>query len=229
MQFRLVFPLMGACALLALVGCGFEPVYAKRDTPPEAGRADSRTALESVKVVTEAGRNGQIVQIALEDILYAGKKDNNTKVEYKLSIATHLLEYPAVIQNTQFVSRTNIRIQLIGTLTDAKTDKIIWSGSVVRLASFNLSQTADYASFVARDDALKRGLEAASQDMAMNVQARLGKPKDAKFTGAETPPTPMTGGAVDPTNPNSTVMPGGINTLIPGTIDNGNYSSGISR
>ena len=165
-MFRALIPLLGLSLLSA---CGFQPVYAER-TADTHYRSDSRHALEGVKVLSVGGRNGQILQIALEDALYPG--GSNAPTRYHLQVTPLVQEWPAVIETNQFVARTNMRLNVDAVLTDASTDTPIWKGRAVRQSSFNAGQ-ADFATFVARDDALERGLQAVAQDLVMQIQAKL--------------------------------------------------------
>jgi hypothetical protein len=166
-------PLLG---VLLLSACGFEPVYAVRDTGGDAAdpsKLDTRAALAGTKVQVRSSnqRQAQILQIALEDALYPGKRDYAPQL-YSLTVIPQIREWPAVILSNQFIARTDMRITVLATLEDSATGKQLWNGRVARQSSFNAEQ-ADYATFVAREDAIKRGMEAVAADLVMQLQARV--------------------------------------------------------
>ncbi len=173
-------------ALLSLPACGFSPVYGKKEAG--SNEPNLRAALEATQFVSvENNRPAQLVSIAIEDALHPQGASGAAK-QYILRIESPTIEeVPVSVETSQFVARTNLRVNVRMRLFRASDNQMIFTALLRRISSFNTSTTSDFSTVVARDDAIKRGATAIGADIAMRVQASLSRELAKPATQGEAP------------------------------------------
>ncbi len=140
-------------ALTLLASCGFEPVHARRTGTTE----ETVSGLESVEVrVYDRKRMSQLFKAELEDQLnpdYA-----RAPKRYILTVSLSELIYGSFVNPDGTASRNNVYFNSSYSLesVDKKTKPL--TGTLSRYSSYNVSERADYATYVAEQDARKRGV-----------------------------------------------------------------------
>lgn len=153
-------------SLAALTGCGFSPVYAKRE-------GSDSTRFSSIHVMPVAGRNGQILKASLEDLM--GIDEENIDTPYQLESSMTVDYIPVVIESDGTVSRYRIDITIPVNLKENSSGASAFSTRVRRSVSYSVSQS-DYSSYISSTDALERGIKEASYDIVQRISAFLAKP-----------------------------------------------------
>lgn len=162
-------PLIVAFASVSLLsGCGFSPVYAKRD----GGIGTTNQAeMASVEVAgIGRGREGQILRTALEDKL----NPTNMQVPqaYILRVGLSSQHIPVSIGSDRAVARHQQDLMANVTLTRTSDQAEMVNTFVRRTVSYSVSQS-DFATYAASQDVIQRGLEELAEDVAMRVSAAL--------------------------------------------------------
>lgn len=145
-----------ACALLLLSACGFQPVHGRRAAAPE---------LEQVEVAPIPGRTGQLLRISLEDRLRAGGA-----AAWRLEASIAVTPQAVGIEADREITRYNLHLVSSFRLLRTGDGKEVLSGTVRRIASYNVSDS-DFSTHIASRDALKRGLDELAEDYRMRLAA----------------------------------------------------------
>ena len=143
-------------AVLALSGCGWEPLYADRESSP--ADADMR----AIKVDPIPERIGQRLALALRESL--NPDGTPTPQRYRLSILLITLRSDLGIQETGLGSRGKLDATANITLRDIKTGATLLFTSSHTAESFDILAN-EYASVVAEDDARTRAVEVLRRDI----------------------------------------------------------------
>jgi len=150
-------------ALLALGGCGFQPLYAGRD------RGELNVDLAAIKVNTIPNRIGQLMAISLRD----GLNPTGAKVPQRYTLDVQLSEYRVDVgyRSDGTTSRSQITVTASFNLRSAhseSTEPALLTGSTRAVSAFDV-QVDDYATTVAQHSAEERSLNQLSDD----IQTRL--------------------------------------------------------
>jgi LPS-assembly lipoprotein len=151
---------LAAAGLAALGGCGFTPLYAN---------AGPTEGLTHIRVDAAQGRAGYLIGQDLEGSLGVNQSDPPV---YKLDftetegVAGHGLNAIDVSQRFEVDMTVNY------TLTDIATGKVVHSGKVVSIASYD-SAAQPYAGIAARQDTESRVASDAAQQMQVQLAAWL--------------------------------------------------------
>lgn len=159
-----------ATALTSLTGCGFEPVYGTKS-------ASHNTAQRSgvplpIMVDTIPGRLGQELRIALEDQFNPEGKSLGAGA-YRLSVGLKVGKVPVAIEADGTIARYNVVLDSQYQLTRADTGEKVDSGTLRRIGSYNVTNNADYATFVAENDAIKTTALGLAEDYRLRFSALL--------------------------------------------------------
>lgn len=154
-----------AVALLAfmLASCGFSPLY----EAPEAGGGNAVVRhFNDIAIAVIPERNGQILRNLLIDRLYSSERAaargaSRLETRLRTDITTLGVDEDA----TSSRSRVEITADFTLHAFDAAHDF-----SARTVTSFNTTES-DYATFVAEREAVKRGLAAVADDMALQLAA----------------------------------------------------------
>lgn len=156
--------LVAGCWLLAvsaLTGCGFEPVHGR------AARAARVHRVESVRVVTDNTRLGQLLKAEIED--QTNPAGLRAEKPFTLTITTAETEISLFINLDGTSSRGDMQYVSSYVLTRTADGQKMDSGSITRISSYNISENADYASYVSREDARKRGIIELARDYNLRL------------------------------------------------------------
>lgn len=147
--FSSIFPLLIA-SLLLLTACGFQPVHG------DNGNDESALGLEHIQVVVENDRLSQLLKAEMEDQFnpdyIAAEKTHTLTVTITESIGG------VFINPDGTSSRNNVNYNTSYVLTRAGEKAPLDSGNITRVSSYNISERADYATYVAEQDARRRGV-----------------------------------------------------------------------
>ena len=149
--------------LLILSACGFQPVYSTRN---------AQTSLQHIVVETIAGREGQLLTIALEDALHPSGAP--AAPHHHLHTTLKLRKQPIGIEPDRSVLRWNLYLTAEFTLNEATTGRVVLRDSARRISSYNVSES-DFSSFVAEQDAIKRGIRELAHTIRLRLAAGLQK------------------------------------------------------
>lgn len=162
--------------LLFLSACGFRPVYGKAY---QAERAQASAALSEVQVQVGTSRYAQLLGAELRDRL--NPEHAAVAKRYVLDVSVEEVNVPLFVAPDGTYGRGNLRYTLNYTLKHSDDNRVLDDGQIVRMSSYAASETnAIYASFVAQEDARKRGMIELANELSM----RVGNVLDAKSDSA---------------------------------------------
>lgn len=150
-------------ALFVLAACGFEPVLAKR--APAA--SSQQVYLPEVRIETDRSHLGQLLKAEIEDQINPRHDAPAKRYVLKITVSDTLI--PLFINPDGTASRGEILYDSRYTLTRLTDNVQIASGTITRASSFNSSETADYATYAAQEDAKRRGIVELSKDYALRL------------------------------------------------------------
>lgn len=151
-------------ALLALSGCGFEPLHGGA-----TGRSMDQT-LERIDIAPIEDRSGQILRNGLIDRLQPHGAGRD--VRYSLSVKTNETRGGLGIQRDATATFSQLQVFASFQLTDIASKAVIYNGTARSVSTFSLPD-AGFGVVVALDDARNRALVQLSDDIAMRVTAFL--------------------------------------------------------
>jgi LPS-assembly lipoprotein len=143
-----------------LSGCGWEPLYANKDTA--AGSAD----LRAIQVTRIPERVGQNLEIALRNSLNPTHDD--VKPRYRLTVSLTKSLQDLGIQSQGLGTRGEVQLYASYQLLELPTSKLLQFGSMHATDSFDI-QANGYSTVVAEDDAAARDVE----EIRREIVARL--------------------------------------------------------
>ncbi len=148
-------------ALLALAACGFRPVHG-RDY-----QAEQVNGMASVQVVVNNTRLGQLLKAEIEH----GVNPDYQRAEklYTLSITLTEQDVYLFINPDGTAGRGDVMFTSAYQLTRNVDRKVVKSGRLNRTSSYNISESADYATYVSEEDARKRGIVELGQDYKLRL------------------------------------------------------------
>lgn len=148
--------------VLAVVGCGFRPVYA----PDGSGEADAVDRLAVVRIEPLRDRAGQQLHNFLRDEL--NPNGQPVKPDYRLEVALSQRTERLAFQKDETATRANIILSSAFVLRAADDDRVLYSGRVSSINSYNILDE-QYPTDVAKADALRRGLRELSQSIKLRL------------------------------------------------------------
>ena len=148
-------------ALLALTACGFQPVHGR------AYRAQQDLDLSSVRIETNTSRLGQLLKAEIE----RGANPDYERAEklYTLQVQVAESEIYLFVNPDGTAGRGDIEYRSTYQLVRNLDRKAVAQGNIIRTASYNISETADYATYVSEEDARKRGIIELAQDYKLRM------------------------------------------------------------
>jgi hypothetical protein len=158
--------LISLCVMLA--SCGFEPLHGRKY------RQEQRLDLSEVEIHVDNSRRGQLLEAEIRDAVNPDYQAA-TKL-YRLQISLRETEIALFIRQDGTSSRGDIILNSNYTLTRIADGEVVDTNTITRSASFNSSESADYASYVSEEDARKRAVVELAQDYKLrlaNLLARL--------------------------------------------------------
>ncbi|NBX03487.1 MAG: hypothetical protein EBR02_05420 [Alphaproteobacteria bacterium] len=152
---------------LLLSACGFEPMHAKNKT--------NQQLFAGVRIDPIPDREGQILRMRLEDKLNPnGVVPPNPA--YRLSANLTKTTGAIGVARDGTVSRYNMYLDSKYTLYRNSDEKAVTSGNIRQVSSYNNLTNGYFSTFVSEQDALKRGVEAISEDYYQRLSLYLSQP-----------------------------------------------------
>lgn len=146
-------------ALLALAGCGFEPLYADRQTTA----ADAE--LQAIKVAPIAERIGQRLELALRNSL---DRTGEARKRYILNTTLLAVRQDLGVQSQGLGTRGKLDVTATFTLIDITSGAVLFTNTSHVADSFDINAN-EYATVVAEDDARVRAVEELRRDMVTRL------------------------------------------------------------
>lgn len=155
--------------LFLLAGCGFRPVYGKEY---QSERRVATAELAGISVVTPTDRLGQLLGEELRDAF--NPEHVAAEKPYRLEASATEVNIPLFVAPDGTYGRGNIQFTANYTLVRVADNAPVHSGTLTRMSSYAASETnAIYASYVAQQDARKRGILELANDIASSIANRL--------------------------------------------------------
>jgi LPS-assembly lipoprotein len=158
-------------ALLALAGCGWQPLYGQVNNGTEGGNAGPRLA--SVHIAPIANRVGQHLYNALRDRLNPGGAP--TEPHYDLVIQIDERTERMLVLPDQTATRVDLTLSATYSLYQRGTRKAVFEGHSRSTTTYDLL-TDEFATVQSTDDAHRRGALALADDIATQVAVFLAQP-----------------------------------------------------
>ncbi len=158
MMLRLYAILLSA---LLLSACGFEPMYARK-----SGETSTSPLLPVSVDPIDAGRMGQLYQIALEDKF--NPAGSGAEQPYGLTADITRKLTPVIVRPDGTIQRYNVLLQSKYQLYRKQDKKPLTSGEVHYLTSYNITDD-HYSTYVGKNDITANGVA----ELAENLRLRL--------------------------------------------------------
>lgn len=153
-------------ALLLLAGCGFEPLHA----PIGKGAVTPDESLAQIQIKPVEGRIGQQLHNLLLDRL--NPSGQPLAPAYYLQIGLQKTTTDLGIREDETATRANLTLTATYDLISAQDNKVVLRGSAFSVNSYNiLDLEVYYATTVAEEDAVRRGLREISNDIQLRLSA----------------------------------------------------------
>lgn len=172
--------------VFALASCGFTPLHGRSE------RAARTHQVESVDIVTDSSRLGQLLKAEIEDQVNPGVI--RAEKPFVMTITSTETEISLFINPDGTSSRGDMQYNSSYTLTRKRDGKLIDRGDIRRVSSYNIADNADYATFVSREDARRRGVVELAQDYKLrlsNLVAKLNDPMAQPPAASSEIPAPI--------------------------------------
>jgi hypothetical protein len=153
------------CSFLLVTACGFRPVYEQH-----SGRLDTSDVVHGLSVITPEGWEGDRLKSAIEDEFQIS---GNPDPRYRLVAGLNVVSEPFIIEPDGLASRYTMRLSSPWQLYRASDNKLLKDGMIRRDVSYNVSENADYATFVSQEDAIQRGIQEIAGLYGMQIPALL--------------------------------------------------------
>jgi LPS-assembly lipoprotein len=155
--------------LLASTACGFQPLHA----PGQGARSTPADHLAAVRIVPLEGRVGQQLHNLLRDRLNASGQPREPA--YTLRIALRKSTRELGIRKDETATRANLTLSARFELRDLDSRAVLLAGRVVSVNSYDIFD-AFYATKVAEDDAVRRGLRQLADDIGLRLALHFSDP-----------------------------------------------------
>jgi len=142
-------------AALGLAGCGFEPLYGRRNRPAIA-------RLAAVKIDRIPDRIGQVLRNEL--LSRMSPAGEAARPLYRLQITVSQSSAALAIQPDDSITRFNLRLTARFRLYEIASGRLLYKDATTAVGSYNAVQS-DFANLSAERDTATRAAEAASQEI----------------------------------------------------------------
>ncbi len=156
----LLVPLAG---MLALSGCGFQPMYARTESAP-ASPVDKMAA---VRIAPLPDRIGQQMHNLLRDRLNPRGQPRDPAYLLKLRLSESRRELG--VRKDETATRANLFVRAVFSLREMKSKRVLLKGSTTSVNSYNIL-TDQFATMFSENDARKRAL----RELSDAIRTRLG-------------------------------------------------------
>jgi LPS-assembly lipoprotein len=148
---RRQFLFLSAALPVILSGCGWEPLYADRET------SEAAASLRAIKVMPITDRVGQQLEMGLRSS-FNPNGDPQAKQLYVLNVTLQKSLIDSGIQSQGLGTRGEVHLYAKYQLTDIATNKVLQNGTVHTSDAFDI-QANGYSTVVAQNDAATRDVE----------------------------------------------------------------------
>ncbi|MBX9726777.1 MAG: hypothetical protein K2X09_05890 [Rickettsiales bacterium] len=163
--------------VLFLSACGFQPLHgqAYRETltvdlsSVGVNVVGSSIAATSRSVLPR--RYAQLLKAQIED--KANPRNVPSEKRYMLDVSFTENDLALFVNPDGTASRGDLNYASNYSLKRLSDGKIVASGSILRISSYNSSPTADFASYVSIEDARKRGINELAEDYTLRLATLL--------------------------------------------------------
>lgn len=152
-------------SICMLSACGFEPIYADRSTQ----HIEVVDLLASVIVKAPKDQNGELLKAAVEDLL--NPEARAITPNYRLDLQMQMAAQPFIFNSDGTAGLYEVTLTVPYNLSRIADNKKVYKGRVSRSASYNVSESDDYATFVSKNDAFKRVTREAAEDIKLRLGA----------------------------------------------------------
>lgn len=161
--FGLTVNLLG---LLALMGCGFAPVYG--DNGVTARAADRMAEVEIAPI--EAGLTGLYLRNDLIDRINGSSEPTTPRHRLQVALASQFSS--VLVQPDASITFYDYYLEAHFELIDLAKNEVVFSGRSRTRSGYNVVES-EYATLVARRDAERRAAEALSEEVTLRVALYL--------------------------------------------------------
>jgi LPS-assembly lipoprotein len=158
---RRQFLALSAALPAILAGCGWEPLYADRQTTAAAA------SLRAIKVSSIPDRVGQQLEMGLRST-FNPNGDPPTKQLYLLSVTLQKTLLDSGIQSQGLGTRGEVHLTATYRLIEIATNKILQTGFVHSSDTFDI-QANGYSTVVAQTDAATRDVEEVRREIVTRL------------------------------------------------------------
>jgi LPS-assembly lipoprotein len=152
--------LLGLCLLLA--ACGFQPLYGRGGDGPT-----TTEEMAATRILPMPDRVGQIMHNMLRDRL--NPRGQPRAPAYLLRVSLGEVKEELGVRKDETATRANLTLSASFSLHEAATDKVLFSGFVTSINSYNILEN-QFATIFSESDARERALRELSDD----IRIRLG-------------------------------------------------------
>lgn len=157
-------PVILIVALLA-ASCGFEPLH-------RGSSKSSATALANVEIARIEDRSGQMLRNDL--LARMAPRGYAPSPAWRLEVTLYESKREVLLEDTSFSTRADIVITAQSRLVRQSDGKVVDSGSVDAVSSYNiLSASQEYANVVSERDAREGALQLVARDIVRQVSVWL--------------------------------------------------------
>lgn len=151
--------------LLSVSACGFQPLYGK-------GGSTQNTLLAGVKIDPIPNRIGQEFRITLEgDLNPGGTVPANPS--YRLHATLGISEGAVNVARDGTISRYNVNMESAYKLYRVSDNSLVTSGALRHVSSYNNITNQYFSTYVAQEDASRRGIKELSEMYRQRLAAYL--------------------------------------------------------
>ena len=154
--------------MVLLAACGFEPLHGRQQSG-----SDTSTELSKIAVPPIPDRLGQMLRIELTNQLTP--KGQPRAPLYVLTVSVNENKQDLAIRKDATATRANLTITATFSLTDKKTNKSVFNGSLRSVNSYNIID-ADFATLTAENDARRRGVRVLATEIGLRLGVFLSQP-----------------------------------------------------
>jgi LPS-assembly lipoprotein len=159
--------------LLALSGCGWQPLYGRLGSGSGAVGGNAGPQLATVHILPIADRTGQNLFNALRDRLNPGGAPSDPHYDLVIQLTEHSQQL--LIQEDQTATRVNLTLSASYNLYQRGTKKSVFQGQSRATTTYDLLDD-EYASIQSTDDARRRGALSLADDIATQLAVFLAQP-----------------------------------------------------
>ena len=159
------FVAAGAALLLALSGCGYQPLYGTT----EKGSAVDDLASINVKVIRD--RTGQELHNYLRDEINPTGRPG-AAARYDLEVDLRETREALAIRTDETATRYNLNQTAQFKLRDIETGRIVLTGTSQAAVSYNVLRD-DFSNVVSENNARRRGAHEIADDIRLRLAAYL--------------------------------------------------------